>query len=440
MPTIAGLIFIGAAVYFASRGAAAFFGLLIFSAIFPATSVMNFGSLWIMPYYLLAPIFIALQFRSAGMDMYRTHFRGRNLLICFTLFGVFSALVYPVVFSGIQVYSPRLGSSDETFYTFPLTFSIANLAQAAYLVVNALVLFAAASLPKSPRLEQQICNSITAAFYFLTGTIGAELICIILGVAFPYQIFENGPVSPHFDLDLSSPAQRMHGTCGEPSYAGLILVGYFAAYFYRYYSGKGTSLKALIAAVAIFLIHSSSAILAMVAVGVMIVVANSPIRFPGLLNVRRSFRLAPVLVLGAISLTIPAVISVLQKWIFNKQDTGSFINRTTMDLYSYKILTDTYGIGVGLGSYRPSSLATSALGNLGLFGAILFFVLLVALSNGELQERRWMKWAVFAAVLDMCVAIPDITHPILWSFLALAVSLGQKKQENRSFRLKQAEM
>lgn len=419
MPTIFGLISFACAIYFAARKQDAFFGLLVFSAIFPATSILNLGSLWIMPYYLMAPFFVLIQFRKKASRFFKVDFPGNRLILAFAIFGAISAFIFPFLFAGIQVYSPRLGSSDETFYTFPLVFSISNVAQPFYLLLNVMVVFAAASIARNSSIRKSVIRALNLTFYFLTGTIATELLCALSGISFPYFLIENSPVSPHFDMDISNPAQRLHGTCGEPSYAGLILIAYFAAYFHRYYTGRSSALNAAIAAVAIFLIRSSSAIVALAVVGLMIVIFNPPARFPWFMHVRRTFRLLPVLLFLAISLSLPAVLSILQVWIVNKNQTGSFVNRTTMDLYSYKIMLDTYGIGVGLGSYRPSSLLTSVLGCMGIAGLFLFLLLAFRLC-GQAQPS-WIGWAGLAALLDMSIAIPDITHPILWTILALIV-------------------
>lgn len=420
MPTVIGLIFLTIAIYFAASKPHAFFGLVLFSAMFPATSAINFGSLWIMPYYMLAPIFIAIEARRNIPAFLRVQFPGKNLLIFFGCLAVLSALICPFLFAGTQVYSPRLGSSDQTFYTFPLVFSIGNVAQAAYLILNILVLFAAASASRNRDGRRSLYIALETAFYALTGTIACELLYSLLGIPFPYHLIQNNPEQISQVVYLGR-MQRFRGLCGEPSYTGLVLMAFFAAYFYCFYVRHRPPWKALIAVVAIFLVRSSSSIVALGIITILIVILNSPVRFPLNVRLRRTAKLAIILTIAALSLTLPVIQTLLKVWIFDKQGTGSFVHRTTMDLLSYRLLGETYGLGVGLGSYRPSSLLAALLGDVGIVGAITAIALWVRMAKGVPNKYAWVRWALLAALVDMFIAIPDITHPILWSFLALVV-------------------
>ncbi len=420
MPTGIGLLFLVAGLYCTLRRPDWLFGLLLFSAIFPATSAITFGSLWIMPYYVLAPLFVVSQFLRRPDSASGTKFSGQTLLLALGSFGLMSALFFPVLFTGVQVYSARLGSSDEVFQTFPLVFSVANIAQAAYLLMNILVVFAAASV----RGKASIWGALNGAFYVLTGTIVSQLLCLLLGISFPYKLIENNPERASTTISVVDIAARLRGTCGEPSYAGLILVIFFAAYFYRYYTGRGGGWKAFVAVVTIGLARSSSAFLALVAIGVLIIVLNPPFRFPGFMRAQRAVKLIPVsfAILGC--LLSPTFFLLLQEWVIDKPTSGSYSHRTTMDQYSVYLLMRTFGMGVGVGSYRPSSLVASLLGNVGLIGTTLaaLFVLQIALQVPS--EKVWVRWALAAGLIDMALAIPDITQPILWCMFAVAVYVG----------------
>jgi hypothetical protein len=339
-------------------------------------------------------------------------------------------LLLPLVFAGIPVYSPRLGTSDETFTTFPLVYSVGNVAQAGYLIVNILVVLTAATAERTDKIWQ----GLNAAFYVLTGTIALELGCLLTGIPFPYPIIENTPARSSMEIRLIDPSQRLQGTCGEPSYAGLILVIFVAAYFYRYYFGKGDGWKVLIGVFSIFLVRSSSAMIALVVVIMAIVVFNSPFRFPVFVHAGRFRKLIPVIVAICLCISSSAFLSLLQQWIIDKPSTGSYTIRTTGDQYSIDLLLQTYGIGVGIGSYRPSSLIASLVGNIGILGTLIFVLLVLQLGMSVRPEREWIRWSLCAGLIDMGLAIPDITHPILWSLLALVVYTGVPKHESGGAR------
>jgi hypothetical protein len=427
MPTGIGLLFLAVGIYFAIRKPDLLLPLLLFSAIFPATSAITFGHLWLMPYYTLAPLFVVSQLYRPRARTRDYEFSGKSLLVAFGCIGVFSSFLFPIVFAGTPVYSPRLGTTDSTFTTFPLVFSVGNVAQAAYLTINLLVALAAATAKKTDK----IWPWLNATFCFLVGSIFLELGCLLTGIAYPYSIIENTPDRESL-LRVLDPSQRLQGTCGEPSYAGLILVIFVAAYFYRYYTGKGGGWRVLFGVAAIFLVRSSSALIAVAVVFLAILVFDPPFRFPVFLKGGRFARLIPVAVLALACLSSSAFLLLFQQWVIDKPNTGSYAIRTTTDRYSLELLLRTYGLGVGVGSYRPSSLAASLLGNVGIVGTIIFMLSILQVLISVRSQRVWLGWALAAGLIDMSLAIPDITHPILWSLIAVVLYAGLSPQQSRS--------
>lgn len=425
MPTGIGVVCIASGLYLAIWKPHLLLGLLLFSTIFPASSALTFGSLWIMPYNILAFIFVLSEHFRRNRGRRPTYFPGQSLLLAFAGLGFLSAFVLPFVFAGIPVYSPRLGSSDETFTTFPLIFSTGNIAQAAYLLLNVATVFAAAGAEKTT----EIWRGVTAAFYCLTGTIVLELICMILGIAYPYGLIENNPDRPSLIARVIDPSTRLQGTCGEPSYSGLVLVCFFGVFFYRYYMRKSGGFRTLISAAALLLIRSGSAFASMTAVATAIVLFNPPIRFPATMRLRRLIRLVPIVVIVGFAVSSPLARGLFQEWIVDKPTTGSYEHRTTMDSYSITLLKDTFGVGVGIGSYRPSGLWASLLGNVGVVGTAIFVLLCLQINLVVSAENAWLRWACLAVLLDMGIAIPDINQPVLWGLMAMIVYVSQAKSE-----------
>lgn len=419
MITPIGAIFLVAAILCLRKSASTLFGLLLFSALFPATSAVTFGSLWIMPYYVLAPIFILSRFFDKENLPFATHFKGRRFLIAFALLAVISALVQPFVFKGYPVYSPRLGSSDESFFTEPLVFSVGNIAQAGYMTVNLLVVLSAAGVAASVR-STDLYKSLQFTYYFLVGTIASEVFCAFTGLPFPYSLIDNTPARSSSDLlKVLVPASRLQGTCGEPSYAGLILIVFFAVYFYRYYTGKGGGWKVLLTTAALLVVRSSSALLALAVVAGLIVISSFPMHFPLQLDKGKLKRLAWMAAASSTVLLSPTIMLALREGVFEKSTTGSYLHRTTMDHYAYNIIEDTLGFGVGLGSYRASSLLASLIGAVGILGTLAFIGALIGIFRNPVPA--WLRWATLAALIDMSVAIPDITQPILWGTISFVV-------------------
>lgn len=59
--------------------------------------------------------------------------------------------------------------------------------------------------------------------------------------------------------------------------------------------------------------------------------------------------------------------------VFNKLDSGAGVERSSWNRQAWQNFVDTYGIGVGLGSARASSLLFVLISNLGLLGTPFFF-------------------------------------------------------------------
>jgi hypothetical protein len=160
-----------------------------------------------------------------------------------------------------------------------------------------------------------------------------------------------------------------------------------------------------------------------------------PIRFPWYVNIKKGKRVLAlgILCLVPIAFALPLLLNyqqVLLQLTVSKGESGSFINRTTSDIYALGILVHTYGIGVGLGSNRPSSLVTFLLSNVGIAGFLAFAIYYLRLFSGLSQTYGWLFWAGAALLFNMCVDVPDVTFPILWVaiFLATQTRRMQRKQ------------
>ena len=91
----------------------------------------NGGGRGVQPYYVVALLVVLRAFldRKRRFDG-APSFNGRSALLVFALIGVGSALVLPVVFAGVPVYSPSLGLEEGFALRPPLSLSQSNFTQA----------------------------------------------------------------------------------------------------------------------------------------------------------------------------------------------------------------------------------------------------------------------------------------------------------------------
>lgn len=418
MPTLTGLLFLLSGLQCLRKSDQYLFGLLILSALFQAASAINFGSTGIPPYYIVACLFIYSQVRRKHFNLARFRASGRYALFAFGWIGVMSALVYPFIFAGILVYAPHLGLDEGFSYQDPLHFSSSNLAQCAYLAINIFVVISAASM-KSAEMVRSLYN---ANFVFLIGIIFLQYVCLLVGIEFPYSIFQNNPGAAMQSTTLGGDFQRLTGTFSESSAAGSALVLFYAGSLYEYILGRASLLPVAACSLAIILVKSSSGMLAAVIISIVILITYPPFHLGKSLILHRSRLLRLTWILVAASLiAFSPLIAGLEAFTTGKSETLSYVHRLAADAFSLRLTEETFGIGVGLGSNRPSSLLTSLLSNVGVLGTILFLSMCVLLAKNAKGTNLWIRWSLVAILLALCSGGPNINEPLLWLLLAMAV-------------------
>jgi hypothetical protein len=391
------------------------FGLLVISSLFEASSVVNIGGRGVQPYYLIATFFIAramlYKIRNGGVNV---TFNGRGLLIGFAVLGTVSAFVLPVVFAGMPVYDPSLGIDAGMVFRPPLELGLGNFAQAGYLGIQALVVWAAACSPSSLSVSRR---AYTGAFYLLVAVISIQLICKELRVSFPYSVLQN---NPGYYMEDTAIDLRLPGTFAEPSMAGVALSMFFAGFLAQFLCGKGKILRVLVAAAAVGIVASSGSLIA-VGITTLALLTFPPKKEsgtpPASVGPRRMAMIAVIAVAAAIS----PLRTTLMSQTVDKEYSNSFVKRAAADIYAVDLAASTNWVGVGLGSNRPSSLITALLSNLGVVGCIGFFLMFVRLLSNATGDSAWIRWSGVAIVVDMAIGVPDVTSSILWIVMALAV-------------------
>ena len=221
--------------------------------------------------------------------------------------------------------------------------------------------------------------------------------------------------------DLSS---RYSGTFTESSGAGAVLVFFTTGFLAERLKFGRSLIPALMGLAAILLVRSSGAIAAVSIMIALLLVSHPIFRFPFYINLVRLKRVLLLLVL-AVALLAIAIFSPLRESLIQmtlqKQETGSFVNRLAADAYALNLFVMTKGIGVGMGSNRPSSLITSLLSTVGLLGLIVFLFAYFNLLYNAARNHPELLWAGVAFFLCLATSGPDYDQPWIWVFLAFAV-------------------
>lgn len=330
--------------------------------------------------------------------------------------GVLVTMIAPLLFDGLPVLSPS--GADARLVAGVLTKS--NVAQIMYLVLSiSVVAFLARSRWAGPELIGAAAISATVlSFWAWAGT---------SGFPYPAGIFDNSPAFA-FQETLPGGLPRVRGIFSEPAgLAGssLITISYAVARF-RFVAGARRIGLALVIAMAAFLGSISTSATFFVAGAALAIVAVLAGTLPFLLR-RGPLRRSTIAVLCGAAVAalwvLPLVAALLQGVVEEKVPSSSFSDRTGADTYSLQLVSDTLGLGTGLGSNRASSFVASLLSTVGVVGALLFVVgvgMLVR-STLDLPEVRPVVWALVALLLTKTISGPDLAdaNGILWMGLGV---------------------
>jgi len=124
---------------------------------------------------------------------------------------------------------------------------------------------------------------------------------------------------------------------------------------------------------------------------------------------------------------------VLSQYTTEKNQTLSYVHRLAADYFALQLTGATYGLGVGLGSNRPSSFATCLLSEVGIIGAILFLIAAIQISRNAQGTDIALRWSLFGILFCKCLGGPDITDPQMWIMLALATNCASRFRVGGSF-------
>lgn len=415
MLTITGAAFCIVAFYGFFMAPQRLFPIVIVASIFQASSAFNWGGHGIQPYYIVACIFIArtiLDESRRGSEPRPAGFKGERVLMAFCLVGVASAFLLPRLFSGIPVYDPGIGIDMGLMVRPPLDFSIENLSQAAFLAIQTGVVWAAS---RSVTTFERARGTYVCTFYIVAGICVAQFICLHLAIKFPDSIFHTNPA--YYMSNLSGD-YRSSGTFAEPSFAGAPLVMFYIGFLAELLAGKGQVLRVVMAIAAIVTVASSGSILAAALMTLVLLIFHPTL--PGKHSITRRLKWASLLAIVGVAILASPLKTTLLENTFDKRDTSSFEHRAIADLYAVELTFETNGLGVGLGSNRPSSLIPALLSNMGLLGFGLFFLMIVRVLKNAAGPISWLRWACAGLLLDMLIDIPDITFAALWIVLGMS--------------------
>jgi len=365
-------------------------------------------------------------------------------LILFAVYAVASAAVIPELLAGrIEVFPPREGIALASLA--PLQSSATNISQALYIVFLVAVAFAVSSVVAQSR------NGATVLKAYLIGgvlvsVVGLyQLLAFYLGWPYPDEFLSSNPGYSQGYSWLLGQAKRISGTLTEPSVFAYYLTGILSAIAGIYLFARqrfGFCLLAAFISVMLLVSTSTTAYISIAVLWLVLLVLATRSKTSRPRMILHGLGLvalaAPILLLAWRSGVEELVTFVVRSAILEKATTVSFTDRLGTDLHSLALVAESYGLGVGWGSNRSSSLLTNLISNAGIPGIVLLLVFAIRVARltrrviSAANPDRTIVIPLALSALAMLVAgtisNPDITHVVFWVNLGALVGLGLTKQ------------
>lgn len=360
--------------------------------------------------------------------------RANLFLGAFTIYGLITAMIASRLFAGtVEVVALRYKPAWDLFATTPLVFSPSNITTSVYLVGTFLlsVLTYTALRDRTQALRFVNVAVIVAWIHMFFGVSGA----VLKGT--PYDLFISAIRNANYaQLDQTlGGLVRINGVHPEPSSYAAFAFDWFVLLFecwIRNILPRRTGPAAAAMVLVLLFTTSSTAYVTLAIYAVLFIIRI--VILPHSLPVRKGVALiaAALLAVIAVALTallVPQVAStlwrLLQYLTIEKQDSESGLQRGFWAKIGLDAFVASWGIGVGPGSFRSSTLTTAMIGSVGVFGTAMFVLHVLRVIKpmrittyfgnparmGVAADREMLigaaaSWAVVAALIQASLIAP----------------------------------
>jgi hypothetical protein len=412
----------------------------LFVTIFQAAAIVNVGSgfaVGVAPYFFVTML-IAVRMIPRWWSGRGRFVRGEpalrhvHVLALFVGWSVFSALALPVLFAGTPVDNPRKGVDESFLSQLPLHWSFSNGGQAAYMILNFIMLLHMLQMSNQPDYTKRLQRVFSLSGICVVAIGAYQILCSRVGLPFPAWLFNSNTAWGQSYNQWFNGISRLSATFVEPSDAATFLSAWALFELTMVVTGAENSRWhwSCVVAGTIALVETASTtgyVTVAVMWGVIFLTTGKTVLTRGRLNVRATLALT-VMAVGAIAAlaAMPSAQLVLNGVLFGKASSASGVHRVATLGRGVDVFYATLTLGAGLGSNRAMSLAFYVLSNLGLPGVILFSCLLFQLCSQYLRLARARSHpairgfvqaagaAYLANLLAMLFSGAEVTSPRLW--------------------------
>jgi hypothetical protein len=419
--------------------------LTIFSTM-TAAAVVMLGSFGLSPGYymvLLVLLRVVIEALRGGLPIPRELMSPIGSLLLFVTAAVFSLWAAVAFFQG-EVIVLGGGDNFELSLAAPFQFRRENVTQLSYLVLSA-TLTAVLGLRLSRFMPIELAKTIDRAM--VSCIIFGHVLCMWQWLSYTFSFvkwphdffFSNTSYAPREDQVLLD-SVRLSGPFSEPSSLAVAYAGFLFYSYHRFRNdGSVASMLLVLSTILIMLLSKSSTGFLVLGLFVAFVLAQS---VASTAAGRFNWRITPA-GLTAIGLAFGALLAagvyvaehkdfvstLLDQLIFKKQQGSSYRERTGTNLMALQILVETGGLGIGIGSHKPSSFLLTLLSNTGIAGTLVFALFLwqiMRLPSGAPGGRRIgdpLRWWIIGTMIPLVISGPNLSNAPLWTGFGLQLAL-----------------
>ncbi len=305
-------------------------------------------------------------------------------------YALISEVMLPSLFAGrIMVWPQKPDALQPSLV--PLAFNSGNITQPLYLAMNVLMAITTALLVTRRSVPyDKILGAYLLGGYIAVGIAFWQFAARVAGLPFPDELFYSNPGWAIVKQNLGS-VPRIQGPFSEPAGLAFYLSG--LCFCCLWLTAKGRRMMwinvLLPLAILAMLLSTSTTGMLVLAIGLPAMLLLAMLRTTRTTSIRlirnaAMLMLGGSLLLGPVFLMKPALLHSVGEVInatLTKGDSDSYSERTGLDADALASIIPTYGLGVGWGSFRTSSLVPGLLANAGLFGIAMVFWMFVRVAR-----------------------------------------------------------
>jgi hypothetical protein len=447
--TSLGLVFIPLCLLFWSRPSR-LLDLVFIGSAFAAAAAIVIGSNGVTPGLIPTSMFIAyVLIKLLTGTRYPGEKTALGILLPFiavSVWAIVSSILMPRFFQGQILVWPQ--KSTLVIFT-PLAPNSGNYTQDLYLLAASILAVTAAIYLTNPG-----CNPLRLLYAYFAANL---MVCFIslwqfaantTGIWFPTNFFLSNPGWALLSQESIGSIIRITGPFSEPAALAGYLCGAVGAAGWVVLNGHKSVIARVVLVLSGIVVLLSTATTGYAALAIMIAGISVYTLFFGNNRLRASvgFMLlglaAAILLFAAITPFIaPKIWHITQQIIdatLAKQGSTSYSERTSTDRDSLHEAVESYGLGVGWGSNRSSSLIPGLLAALGLPGVFLLLWLAMNVTRHVLRAHRLATapepkmvmhaatGGIFGTLSAAVLSSPSIVSPDFYLLLALLVATATR--------------